>query len=48
MGGYALYVWGSFGLTAAVVALEIVLARHRRQRVLQELRDSIESEESKT
>lgn len=47
MGGYALYVWGSFGLTAAVVAGEIFLARNRRQRVLQELRDSIESEESK-
>lgn len=47
MGGYALYVWGSFGLTVAVVAGEILLARNRRQRILQELRDTIESEESK-
>ncbi|MBU1358063.1 MAG: heme exporter protein CcmD [Gammaproteobacteria bacterium] len=22
MGGYGLYVWGSFGMTAAVIALE--------------------------
>lgn len=47
MGGYALYVWGSFGLTVAVVAGEILLARNRRQRILQELRDTMESEESK-
>jgi heme exporter protein D len=31
MGGYGLYVWGSFGVTAAVVAAEIwsVIARRR-------------------
>lgn len=31
MGGYGLYVWGSYAVTAALIALEIVLviARHR-------------------
>lgn len=47
MGGYALYVWGSFGLTAAVVVAEVALVRARRQRVLQDLRETMESEESK-
>ena len=31
MGGYGLYVWGSFGVTAALMALEIVLLRQRRR-----------------
>ena len=32
MGGYAGFIWGSFGVTAAYVVLEIVMlaARHRR------------------
>ncbi|MDQ1314533.1 MAG: heme exporter protein [Pseudomonadota bacterium] len=31
MGGYGLYVWGSFGMTALCVAGEIwLLRRHRR------------------
>jgi heme exporter protein D len=33
MGGYAPYVWGSFGLTAFLIAAEIVSLR-RRQRTL--------------
>jgi heme exporter protein D len=35
MGGYGLYVWGSFGLTALLMAVEPVLARRRHQRALQ-------------
>jgi heme exporter protein D len=32
MGGYAFYVWGSYGVTAAVIIAEIfVVARHRKQ-----------------
>jgi heme exporter protein D len=31
MGGYAFYVWGAFGVTAAAIALEI-LALHGRRR----------------
>ncbi len=33
MGGYAPYVWGSFGVTAFIMASEIVALR-RRQRTL--------------
>jgi heme exporter protein D len=29
MGGYALYVWGAYGVAVVVVALEIVLLRTR-------------------
>ena len=34
MGGYAGFVWGSYGLTAACIALEValVIARERRLR----------------
>jgi heme exporter protein D len=31
MGGYALYVWGSYAVTAALVVVEIVLLRSRRR-----------------
>ena len=31
MGGYGLYVWGSFGVTALIMAVEpIVVARNRK------------------
>jgi heme exporter protein D len=39
MGGYAFYVWGSFGLTALVLIGEMWLIRRRRQRALQALRN---------
>lgn len=34
MGGYGAYVWGSYGVTAVLIALEIALtaARHRAAR----------------
>ena len=38
MGGYAFYVWGSFGATALVVAAELVSLRARRRRALDEAR----------
>ncbi|GAB4040586.1 MAG: hypothetical protein Fur0014_11220 [Rubrivivax sp.] len=31
MGGYGLYVWGSFGVTALVVAGELLALRLRRK-----------------
>lgn len=46
MGGYGLYVWGSFGLTAAAVMFEIWQARAQRQAVLRSLRNQFESERS--
>ncbi|MCE9640735.1 MAG: heme exporter protein CcmD [Betaproteobacteria bacterium] len=37
MGGYAGFVWGSFGVTAACMALEIVLLAKRRRAALRAL-----------
>lgn len=37
MGGYALYVWGSFGITALVVVAEIWQVRAKRRDVLRNL-----------
>jgi len=38
MGGYGFYVWGSFGVTAVVVVLELLGVRARRRRALDEAR----------
>ncbi|MGQ0709662.1 MAG: heme exporter protein CcmD [Rhodoferax sp.] len=48
MGGYALYVWGSFGLTAAVVAVEALLARQRLHRIQRELHQAFATPSSDT
>lgn len=34
MGGYGLYVWGSYGITALVVIAEIAAVRARRRAAL--------------
>jgi heme exporter protein D len=34
MGGYALYVWGSYGVTACLIVVEIILLRARRHAAL--------------
>ncbi|HVZ43693.1 MAG TPA: heme exporter protein CcmD [Ramlibacter sp.] len=39
MGGYAFYVWGSFGVTAAAIALESWLIHRRRLRAIESLRE---------
>ena len=44
MGGYAFYVWGSFGATALVVVAEIFLLRSQRKELLKHLRDELLSE----
>ena len=31
MGGYAFYVWGSYGVTFALLALEVILLRKRKR-----------------
>jgi len=31
MGGYALYVWGAYGVTAAALAVEILLLLKRKR-----------------
>jgi heme exporter protein D len=38
MGGYAFYVWGSFGATALALAIETILLRKRRTSAIVELR----------
>lgn len=38
MGGYALYVWGSFGMTALLMIAEPIGLGRRRQAVLKRLR----------
>jgi heme exporter protein D len=35
MGGYALYVWGSYAVTAAAIVVEIVMLRLRRRAALE-------------
>lgn len=42
MGGYGFYVWGSFGVTALVVAAELWLLRAKRLQTLAELRQEFE------
>lgn len=44
MGGYALYVWGSFGVTAAVMLIESLQIRRQRQELLRNLRTELLSE----
>jgi heme exporter protein D len=34
MGGYAFYVWGSFGVSLLLMAAEVILLRRRRRRAL--------------
>lgn len=38
MGGYAGYVWGSFGVTAGALLIETLLLRNRRRAALAQLR----------
>lgn len=47
MGGYALYVWSAYGMTALFLAAELVLLARRRRQLLERLEQmrEIESEE---
>jgi heme exporter protein D len=44
MGGYAFYVWGSFGATALVMALEVWQVRARRRQIWRNLSEQPESQ----
>ncbi len=46
MGGYAVYVWGSFGATAAVMVVEVLHIRQQRAVVLRRLRSELYSEDA--
>ena len=43
MCGYAFYVWGSFGITALVVAAEIWQVRAKRREILRNLLNETDS-----
>ena len=38
MGGYAFYVWGSYGITVLIIAAELMALRSRRRAALNEAR----------
>jgi len=42
MGGYGLYVWGSFGVTALALVVEVWLVRHRHAAAVQAIRDALQ------
>ncbi len=44
MGGYALYVWGSFGACALLMILEPVLVRTRRKAIVRRLKEERRAE----
>ena len=45
MGGYGLYVWGSFGISAVLMVLEPVLIRQRHRQALQQLAQELQAQE---
>ena len=48
MGGYAIYVWGSFGVTALALTIEPLLLRKRRNDVIDSLRRERNADQQKT
>lgn len=44
MGGYGLYVWGSFGVCAVALALEPLLVRLRHKTMLYRLRRTAQAD----
>lgn len=40
MGGYGLYVWGSYAVTALVLILNVLAARAREKNVRRQLRET--------
>jgi heme exporter protein D len=48
MGGYAFYVWGSFGLTALAMVGEMWLIHRRRIHTIKTLRNELLGESSST
>jgi heme exporter protein D len=40
MGGYGLYVWGSYGMAALVLAFNVLAARQREKNVRRELEET--------
>ncbi len=47
MGGYGLYVWGSYGLTLAVLVAEALVVRQRRRQAFAAARDDWQPESAR-
>ena len=47
MGGYGLYVWGSYGLTLLVLFAEALAVRHRRRQAFEAARNESELEDGR-
>ena len=48
MGGYGLYVWGSFGVTALIMASEPLLVARRRKATIARLKRQLRAESRTT
>ena len=44
MGGYGFYVWGSLGVTAAIMAIEPILVARNRKATLSRLKRQLRAE----
>lgn len=44
MGGYGLYVWGSYAVTLALMLAEPLMVARRRRRALESVRDELSME----
>lgn len=45
MGGFAFYVWSSYGLAALVLALNVIVPLARKRAVIRNLRRRVRAEE---
>ncbi len=48
MGGYGFYVWGSFGLTALIMAIEPIAVMRNRRTTLARLKRQLRAESRNT
>jgi heme exporter protein D len=46
MGGYGLYVWGSFGVTAALMGIEILWVKKARANALTQVARELAAQET--
>jgi heme exporter protein D len=44
MGGYGLYVWGSFGVTALIMAVEPIMVARNRKATIARLKRQLRAE----
>ena len=48
MGGYGVYVWGSMGVSAALMLLEVLLARVGRRQALDAVCEAMDAAQDET